>query len=200
MFHPHLTLANMSIANARVADSRLLISLPELDVFATLSSVPDLNVLIDFDPLTTQPSAIPMVSSRSGSTILGPSQSIALASHSALALNRITASSPAPVIAASNFGAPLKTKNAADTTGSHAANYSRTSMRRPRHTNKTVTVVSWVTTNALQSTSLRKDVGSGEDNKTAVSTDPAGSHTGHTMLSGGSAKKDTGTKSSPHTG
>jgi hypothetical protein len=112
----------------------------------------------------------------------------------------ITASSPAHIIAASNYGAPLKTKNAATTTGSRAANYSRTSMRRPRYTDKTVTVVSWVTTNALQSTSLRKDVGSGEDNKTAVSTDPAGSHTGHIMLSGGSAKKDTGTKSSPHTG
>jgi hypothetical protein len=184
----------MSIANARVADSRSLISLPELDVFITLSSIPDLNVHIDFDPVTTQPSATPMVPSRSDSTIPGPSQSIALASHSALALDRVTTSSPAPIIAASNYGAPIKTKNAAATTGSRAANYSRTSMRRPRYTDKTVTVVSWVTVNALQSTSLRKDVGSGEDNKTAVSTGTAGSHTGHTMLSGGSAKNDNGTK------
>jgi hypothetical protein len=189
-------LANISIAAARVADSRSLISLPELDAFVTLTSVPDLNVLIDFDPLTAQPSAIPTTSSRSGSTITGPSRSIALASHSVLALDRITASSPAPIIAASNYGAPLKTKNAAATTGSHAARYSRTSMRGPLYTNMTVTAVSWVTTNALQSPSLRKDVGSGEDNKTAVSTDPAGSHTVHTMLSGGSAKNDTRTKPS----
>ena len=193
----HLALANISIAAARVADSRSLISMPELDVFVTLSSVTDLNVLIDFDPLTTQPSAIPMTSSRSGSTTPGPSQSITLASHSALALNRITASLPAPIIAASNYGAPLKTKNAAATPASYAANYSRTSMHRPRYTNKTVTVVSWDTTNALQSTSLRKDVGSGEDDKTAVSTYPAGSHTGHTMLSGGSVKNNTGIKP-PH--
>lgn len=196
MCHLHLALANISIAAARVADSRSLISLPELDVFVTLLSVPDLNVPIGFGLLTTQPSAIPMMTSRSGSTIPGPSQSIALASHSALALDRITASSPAPIIAASNYGAPFKTKNVTATTGSHAANYSRTSMRRPRYTDKTVTVVSWVTTNALQSTSLRKDVGSGEDNKSAVSTGTAGSHTGHTMLSGGSAKNDTRTKPS----
>jgi hypothetical protein len=100
------------------------------------------------------------------------------------------------MIATSNYEAPLKTKNAATTTGSHAANYSRTSMRRPPYTNRTVTVVSRVTTNALQSPSLRKDVGSDEDKKTVGSTDPAGSHTGHTMLSGGSAKNDTWTKPS----
>jgi hypothetical protein len=192
----HTFLANISIANARVADSRSLISLPELDVFITLSSIPDLNVHIDFDPVTTQPSATPMVPSRSDSTIPGPSQSIALASHSALKLNMITASSPAHIIAASNYGAPLKTKNAAATTGSRAANYSRTSMRRPRYADKTVTVVSWVTINAFRSPSLRKDVGSGENNKTAVSTDTAGPHTSRTMLSGGSAKNDTRTKPS----
>lgn len=177
-YHLYRALSNISIADARVLNATSSPSVSPIE----------LGLAIDQPSETTFD--VPMTTSFADTPI---PRTITFMSHGASVSNRTTAYSPAPKIAAINQES-LNPKNAAASTGFYKADCPGRSKYKTRHIVETVIKV--VTVYIIQSTSLQKDVGSGEHYESVVSTGPAGSNIGPIMLSGGSAKNGTGTKPS----
>lgn len=115
--------------------------------------------------------SIPKISSRLGSTFPRPLRNVTALSPSVSAINKATVYPPNSTLAAYDYGA-LKPKNTTAKTGSYPADRFKSSKYKTQGMVRIMTSV--VTVYTVQSASLRKDIGSGENNESVVSTRPAG--------------------------